>query len=82
MKLTKVRGVRDHIMRTRDIVAKLKDLEVTMSDSFLVRYILCTLPQQYGPFKIFYNTHKDKWSMNELLTMCVQEKGKVNDGGR
>ena len=31
-----------------------------------------TLPKQYGPFKISYNTHKDKWSINELLTMCVQ----------
>jgi len=28
--------VRDHIMRMRDIAAQLKDLEVTMSDSFLV----------------------------------------------
>ncbi|KAK2363977.1 hypothetical protein QL285_088901 [Trifolium repens] len=39
MKLTKVRGVRDHIMCTRDITAQLKNLEVTMSDSFLVHYI-------------------------------------------
>jgi ionotropic glutamate receptor len=67
MKLTEVRGMRDHIMRTRDIAAQLKNLKVTMSDSFLVHYILSTLPQQYGPFKIFYNTHKDKWSRpNEL----------------
>ncbi|XP_057483788.1 uncharacterized protein LOC130770362 [Actinidia eriantha] len=48
-----------------------------MSESFLVHYILCTLPQQYGPFKISYNTHKDKWSINELLTMCVQEEGRL-----
>ncbi|PNX55051.1 pleiotropic drug resistance protein 1-like [Trifolium pratense] len=74
MNLTEVRGVRDHIMRMRDIAAQLKDLEVTMFDSFLVHYILCTLPHQYGPFKISYNTHKDKWSINELLTMCVQEE--------
>jgi hypothetical protein len=43
MKLIKVRGMRDHIMRTRDIAAQLKNLKVTMSDSFLVHYILCTL---------------------------------------
>ncbi|XP_045830877.1 uncharacterized protein LOC123922176 [Trifolium pratense] len=30
MKLTEVRGVRDHIMRMRDIAAQLKSLEVTM----------------------------------------------------
>lgn len=77
MKLTGIRGVRDHIMRMRDIAAQLKALEVEMSETFLVHYILCTLPQQYGHFKIFYNTHKDKWSINELLTMCVQEEGRL-----
>ncbi|XP_051117849.1 uncharacterized protein LOC127242374 [Andrographis paniculata] len=48
-----------------------------MSETFLVHYILCTLPHQYGPFKISYNTHKDKWSINELMTMCVQEEERL-----
>ena len=48
-----------------------------MSETFLVHYILNTLPQQCGPFKISYNTHKDKWSINELMTMCVQEEGRL-----
>ena len=45
-----------------------------MFELFLVHYILCTLPPQYSPFKISYNTQEDKWSINELLTMCVQEE--------
>jgi len=77
LKLQGIRGVRDHIMCIRDIVAQLKALEVTMSDSFLVHYILCTLPLQYAPFKISYNTYKDKWSINELMTMCVQEEERL-----
>ncbi|RVX16262.1 Retrovirus-related Pol polyprotein from transposon TNT 1-94 [Vitis vinifera] len=77
LKLTGIRGVREHIMETRDIMAQLKKLEVEMSESFLVHFILNTLPPQYGPFKISYNTHKDKWSINELMTMCVQEKGRL-----
>ena len=60
IKLTGTRGVHKHIMRLRDIVAQLKTLEVNMSKSFLLHFILCTLPQQYTPFKISYNTHKDK----------------------
>ncbi|KAL6332527.1 hypothetical protein AAG906_008566 [Vitis piasezkii] len=36
-----------------------------------------TLPKQYGPFKISYNTQKDKWSINELLTMYVQEEERL-----
>ena len=40
-------------------------------------------PPQYSPFKISYNTHKDKWSINELLTMCVQEEEQllIEQGG-
>ena len=58
-------------------MAPLKTLEVTMSKSILVHFILCTLPQQYAPFKISYNTHKDKWSVNELMTKCVLEEERL-----
>ncbi|KAL5757010.1 hypothetical protein ACOSQ2_021756 [Xanthoceras sorbifolium] len=68
-RLTSIKVMREHIMQMRDIMAKLKKLEVNISESFLVLYILNSLPQQYGPFKISYNTHKDKWSINELMTM-------------
>ncbi|KAJ4717109.1 hypothetical protein OWV82_012034 [Melia azedarach] len=44
MRLTTIRGVREHIMQMRDIVAQLKTLEVEMSESFLVDYVLNTLP--------------------------------------
>ncbi|KAL1321750.1 hypothetical protein AAHE18_14G149400 [Arachis hypogaea] len=77
MRLTGLRGVREHIMMLRDIAAKLKALEVEISDSFLVHLILNSLPAQYGPFKIFYKTHKEKWSINKLLVMCVQEEGRL-----
>ncbi|RVW36734.1 Retrovirus-related Pol polyprotein from transposon TNT 1-94 [Vitis vinifera] len=46
LKLTGIRGVREHIMEMRDIVAQLKKLEVEMSESFLVHFILNTLPPQ------------------------------------
>ncbi|RDX69041.1 hypothetical protein CR513_51900, partial [Mucuna pruriens] len=48
MKLTKTRGMCDHIMRIRDVVGQLNGLEVIMSESFLIHYILCTLPHQYA----------------------------------
>ncbi|KAK2444049.1 hypothetical protein QL285_015104 [Trifolium repens] len=76
-RLTSVKGVREHVMKMRDIASQLKKLEVDMSESFLVHYILNSLPAEYGPFKISYNTHKDKWSINELMTMCVQEEERL-----
>ena len=48
-----------HIMEMRDIAAQLKSLEVEISDLFLVHLILNSLPVEYGPFKISYNTHKE-----------------------
>ncbi|KAL0352221.1 UNVERIFIED_CONTAM: hypothetical protein Scaly_1610800 [Sesamum calycinum] len=76
-KLTGLNGVRENIMQMRDIVAQLKSLEVDTSESFLVHYILNTLPPQYAPFKNSYNTHKDKWLINEFMTMYMQEEGRL-----
>ena len=67
------KSVREHIMEMRDIAALLKSLKVEIPESFLVHFILNSLSSEYGPFKISYNTHKETWSINELLTMCVQE---------
>ena len=61
----------------RDIAAQLKKLGIDMSESFLVHFILNTIPHQYGPFKISYNTHKGKWSINELMTKCIQEEERL-----
>ena len=60
LKLTNIKGVHEHIMQMQDIMVQLKKLEVNMSKSFLVHYILNTLLHQYKSFKISYNTHKDK----------------------
>ena len=60
MRLTSVRNVHEHIIKMRDLAAQLKILEVEMSETFLVHYILNTLPSQYAPFKISLNTHNDK----------------------
>jgi hypothetical protein len=70
----KSRSVREHIIEIRDMAAQLKPLEIDISESFLVHFISNSLPSEYVPFTISYNTHKNKWSVNELLTMCVQEE--------
>ena len=77
IRITSVRGVREHIMQMRDIATQLKKLGIDMSESFIVHFIINTIPHQYGPFKISYNTHKGKWSINELMTMCLQEEERL-----
>ena len=44
LRLTNVKGVCEHIMEMRGIAVQLKALEVDMSETFLVHYILNTLP--------------------------------------
>ncbi|KAF7835130.1 F-box protein [Senna tora] len=78
MKYTGTKAVREHIMQMQDIVAQLKSLDIEITDSFLVLLILNSLPSRFGRFKFTYNTHNENWSINELLSMCVQEEGMLN----
>ncbi|KAK4342242.1 hypothetical protein RND71_038058 [Anisodus tanguticus] len=66
MRFTGLRGVREHIMKMRDLAAQLKTLKVEMSEIFLVHYILNSLPIQYDRFKFSYNTHKDNGLLMNL----------------
>ncbi|KAF7811714.1 Retrovirus-related Pol polyprotein from transposon TNT 1-94 [Senna tora] len=78
MKYTGTKAVREHIMQMQDIVAQLKSLDIEITNSFLVLLILNSLPSRFERFKITYNTHNENWSINELLSMCVQEEGMLN----
>ena len=64
-----------------NIAARLKTLGMTMDDSFLVQFILNSLPQEYGPFQINYNTIKDKWDVNELASKLTQEETRLKAQG-
>ncbi|KAK3033128.1 hypothetical protein RJ639_036487 [Escallonia herrerae] len=70
-------GVREHILRMNDMASQLKGLDMEISEGFLVHFIMTSLPAQFGPFKINYNTQKEKWKMNELISMCVQEEERL-----
>ncbi|KAD4982915.1 hypothetical protein E3N88_19586 [Mikania micrantha] len=69
-----VSGIREHILMMNDMARKLRGLDMEISDGFLVHFIMTSLPASYEAFKINYNTHKEKWLMNELIAMCVQEE--------
>jgi hypothetical protein len=73
----KSKSVCEHIMEMRDMAAQLKSLKIDIFESFLVHFILNSPPSEYVSFKISYNTHKGKWSVNEFLTMCVQEEERL-----
>ncbi|KAK9072512.1 hypothetical protein SSX86_008946 [Deinandra increscens subsp. villosa] len=70
-------GVREHIMIMSDMAHKLKGLDMEISDGFLVHFIMTSLPARFDAFKVNYNTQKDKWTMGELIAMCVQEEERL-----
>ena len=74
-------GVREHILELINIVEQLKGMDMTISKSFLVQFILNSFPPQFGPFKINYNTQKDKWNVSQLISMCHEEEERLKREG-
>nr|GEY25659.1 UBN2_2 domain-containing protein [Tanacetum cinerariifolium] len=72
-----VSGVREHIMMMSDIENKLKGMDMEISEVFLVHFNMTSLPMQFCPFKINYNTQKEKWKMSELIAMYVQKEERL-----
>ena len=58
MKFNGTKEMREHIIEMRDITAQLKSLEIEISESFLIHFILNSFLFEHGPFKISCNTHK------------------------
>ena len=79
MKFDGTRGMHEHILEMSNLAAKLKALGMNVDESLLVQFILNSLPLQYGPFQIHYITIKDKWNVNELASMLVEEETRLNN---
>ena len=64
-------------MEMSNIVGKLKALKLQLSDDLLVHLVLISLLAQFSQFTMSYNTQKDKWTLNDLISHCVQEEEKI-----
>ena len=64
-------------METSNIITQLRALKLELSNDILVHLVLISLPPQFSPFKISYNTQKEKWTLNELSAQCVQEEERL-----
>ena len=64
----------DHILEMTSLVAKLKTIGMTVDDSFVIQFIINSLPKEvYGPFHMTYNLNKDVWTLNELTNQLIEE---------
>ena len=48
-----------------------------LSDDILMHLVLISSPAQFSPFKISYNTQKEKWTLNELIAQCVPKEERL-----
>ena len=64
-------------MEMSNLVTRLRTLKLELSDDILVHLVLIFLPTQFSPFKISYNTQKEKWTLNELIAQCVQKEERL-----
>ena len=49
-------NIREYIMEMSNLVTRLKALKLELSEDILVHLVLISLPTQFRPFKISYNT--------------------------
>ncbi|RVW83183.1 Retrovirus-related Pol polyprotein from transposon TNT 1-94 [Vitis vinifera] len=81
MKYDGQKGIQQHILNMTEKAAKLKALGMGMDESFLVQFVLNSLPSQFAPFKIHYNTNSGQWNLNELTSKCIQEEVRLRQEG-
>ncbi|KAG6530953.1 hypothetical protein ZIOFF_004722 [Zingiber officinale] len=81
MKFDGSRTMHEHVIEMTNIAARLKSLGMEVDENFLVQFIMNSLPSEYGPFQMNYNTMKDKWNVHELHSMLVQEETRLKNQG-
>lgn len=82
MKYDGTKGIREHILHMSNIASKLKDVDMSISDGYLIQFILDSLPPTFGPFKVTYNQGSSRWTLNELIARCDQKKRRLKAEGQ
>lgn len=64
-------------MNMCNMANQLKDMDMTISDGFLVHFFMKSLLAQYDQFKINYNTHNRTWNISELINYCANKQERL-----
>ncbi|XP_040867871.1 uncharacterized protein [Glycine max] len=70
-------NIKEYIMEISNLASKMKTLKLELGEDLLMHLVLISLPAHFRQFKVSYNTQKDKWSLYELISHCVQEEERL-----
>lgn len=73
-------SMREHLLKLVNVANKLNNLDLQITDQFLVHMALNSLSSDYEQVKINYNTQKETWTVNELIAICCQEEERLKKG--
>jgi gag-polypeptide of LTR copia-type len=77
MKYNDRSNVREHILEMMNTASKLKAHKLDISEDMLVYLSLNSLSTSFGQFKVSYNCQKESWTVNELISHCIQEEERL-----
>lgn len=64
-------------MKMSHLASKLMALQLELSKDLFVHLILISLSAHFNRFKANHNCQKEKWTLNPLISYCVQEEEKL-----
>ncbi|XP_066375204.1 uncharacterized protein [Miscanthus floridulus] len=70
-------GIREHILNMSNMALKLKPMDLELKDEFLIHLVFTSLPKEYETFVVNYNMKPDKWDIEKLIAMCIQEEERL-----
>ena len=70
-------GIREHILKMSNMASNLKPMDLGLKDEFLIYLIFASLHKEYETFVVNYNLQPNKWDIEKLIAICVQEEERL-----